>query len=246
MEADRWIFLRGLGREQGHWEEFPALFESQVDAQVTCLDLPGSGDRREETAPLTISATVDALRAVAPPGRKFLFAVSLGGMVATEWANRFPDEIKGIVLVNSSFKSLSPVTQRLAFKAWPWLLTTIATASPAARERRILERTAPSQASSAERVKARVDIFHARPMSRANLFRQLAAAVRFSSGSRAPAVPSMVLYSEQDALVDPRCSIAISRAWKSVVHAHPTAGHDLPLEDPQWCCRAVKDWLSHF
>jgi len=246
MAADQWIFLRGLGREQGHWEDFPKFFESHVpSSHVTCLDLPGSGERHAETSPTNIRATLEQMRAGAPAGPKFLFAISLGGMVTVEWAKRYPEEIRGIVLVNSSLKTFSGVTRRLSWRAWPWLFTTLATADAGAREKRILERTAPSVAITSERVRARVGLYDAHPMSRGNLARQLWAAARYQPSVKAPTVPILVLYSERDGLVDPRCSEVIARTWKTAVHAHPTAGHDLPLEDPEWCCRAVKEWLSH-
>lgn len=244
--AAEWIFLRGLGREQGHWEDFPKVFESHIaGARARCLDLPGSGERFAEKSPLTIRATLEKLRESAPPGPKYLFAISLGGMVAVEWAKRYPEEILGVVLVNSSLKTFSGIAKRLSWRAWPWLFTTLATADAGAREKRILERTAPSVSVTSERVRARVGLFHAHPMSRGNLARQLWAASRYQPTVKAPGVPILVLYSERDRLVDPRCSTRIAQVWKTAVHAHPTAGHDLPLEDPEWCCRAVNEWLSH-
>ena len=37
-----------------------------------------------------------------------------------------------------------------------------------------------------------------------------------------------------DRLVSPRCSQRLAAAWKVPLALHPSAGHDLPLDDPDW------------
>lgn len=245
MAAEPWVFLRGLGRERGHWENFPENFGGHLNCAVICLDLPGSGSQCLESSPLSIEETMEKLREAAPLGAKYLFAISLGGMVAVEWARRHPEEIKGLVLINSSLRTFSPLTQRLSLKAWPWLVSTSFTSDIRARERRILEFTAPSVTITPDQLSKRVELFERHPMRRKNFLRQLWAASRYHPPLEAPHVPILILYSEQDRLVDPRCSLKMAKSWKASIHPHPTAGHDLPLEDPDWCCRAVKDWLSN-
>ena len=42
--GQNWILLRGLARESAHWGDFIPLLQSTFpDAQLTLLDLPGTG-----------------------------------------------------------------------------------------------------------------------------------------------------------------------------------------------------------
>jgi predicted alpha/beta hydrolase family esterase len=57
-------------------------------------------------------------------------------------------------------------------------------------------------------------------------------------------VPLLVLASAADTLVDPRCSIRLAHAWDAELRTHPTAGHDLPLDDAEWVASEVGRWLA--
>jgi len=45
-------------------------------------------------------------------------------------------------------------------------------------------------------------------------------------------------------MVHPRCSQRLARAWGAQFALHPSAGHDLPLDDGDWVAREVKSWLA--
>ncbi|MDT4885930.1 hypothetical protein FQZ97_1222250 [compost metagenome] len=81
-----------------------------------------------------------------------------------------------------------------------------------------------------------------RPVSAANALRQLVAAARFSAAPAAPIPKVLLLASEHDHLVDSRCSRAIASAWHRPLVMHPSAGHDLPLDDPAWVADQVRRW----
>ena len=81
-------------------------------------------------------------------------------------------------------------------------------------------------------------------MRAANALRQLLAAARFRASTQAPACPVLLLGSEHDGLVNVQCTRAIARRWGSTVALHPDAGHDLPLDDPQWVINQVRQWLD--
>ena len=51
-----------------------------------------------------------------------VLAMSLGGMVATAWAQRYPAEVERLVLINTSMRPFSRAQQRLRRAAWPDLL----------------------------------------------------------------------------------------------------------------------------
>ena len=85
-------------------------------------------------------------------------------------------------------------------------------------------------------------IRHSAPPRRSDTLRQLAAAIRYRAPREAPQVPLLVLASAADRLVDPRCSRVLAERWGAAYREHPTAGHDLPLDDGEWIVRAISDW----
>ena len=90
-----WILLRGLGRETGHWHDFPEVLQKTFPGdEVLMLDLPGAGEFCDKNPPLSISGFVNFLREQLeenPPKYPiYLLAVSLGGMVALEWMRQYP------------------------------------------------------------------------------------------------------------------------------------------------------------
>jgi len=98
---------------------------------------------------------------------------------------------------------------------------------------------------SSESVLARwLQLHQDRPVTRSNALRQLLAAARFSAPPNRPTPPTLLLASEQDQLVSVVCSQTLARHWRSVLHLHPSAGHDLPLDDGMWVACQVRDWLQ--
>ncbi|MCA9678904.1 MAG: alpha/beta fold hydrolase, partial [Myxococcales bacterium] len=130
MASETWFLLRGLTREKAHWGDFaPALAAALPEADVHLLDLPGAGDRHAEAWTGGVADALAVLHAeaarLAPPTpgvRRFVFGVSLGGMVALEWAARYPDELTGVVVGNSSAGDLSPWWRRMQPGALPTIL----------------------------------------------------------------------------------------------------------------------------
>ena len=113
------MLLRGLGRSQGHWGDFVTRLRATWPAvEVETPDLPGCGARHEERAPADVAGTLAAVRAaVRPGGPVSVLGVSLGGMVALEWARRHPGELAGLVVINSSLGGLTPPWRRLRLSA---------------------------------------------------------------------------------------------------------------------------------
>lgn len=104
-----WILLRGLMRETRHWGEFPQVLATYLPtAEIVMLDLPGNGSLHLRRSPDYVHDMVEACRGqlqergIAPPYN--LLALSLGAMVACDWATRHPDEIEKAVLINTSLR----------------------------------------------------------------------------------------------------------------------------------------------
>ena len=247
-----WVLLRGLTRESRHWESLPqalcaALSGVDTGVDVVAPDLPGNGARHGETSPDTVVGMVDAWRGqlvrqgCSPPYR--LLAMSLGAMVACEWAHRFPAEIDGMVLINTSLRPFSPFYRRLRPANYARLLGLVADwHAPEGSERCILSLTSRRHADDTVLLARWADWRRQYPVTRANALRQLRAAATYRAPPSPPAVPTLLLSSAGDVLVDPRCSADIAAAWALLLRTHPDAGHDLPLDDPAWVVAQIAAW----
>jgi pimeloyl-ACP methyl ester carboxylesterase len=245
-----WLLLRGLMRETAHWGDFPARWRQAMPAaRVVTLDLPGNGEFHAMRSATDMAAAVAWCRAELArreiAGPVHVLAMSLGAMVATEWAYRAPQELAGCVLVNTSFRPFCPFYRRMRPRNYPRLLRLVlGAAGPAAWERAILDLTSSRAAELAHVLPGWIEVRHLRPVRAANALRQLWAAARYRARQVPPAVPLLLLASERDGLVDARCSRAVARCWGSPLRLHPWAGHDLPLDDADWVIGQVRDWLA--
>jgi pimeloyl-ACP methyl ester carboxylesterase len=250
--AMTWVLLRGLIREARHWETFPDAFRAQVgDEPVLTPDLPGNGGRFRDPSPTSVSQMVDILRedlrrsGHSPPYK--VLALSLGAMTVVDWMDRHPEELHCSVLMNTSAGRFSPFWKRLRPAIWPWIPVVLAMRDRVRREYRILRLTSNSLDESRRWQLARrwAEYQHEAPVSTANSLKQLYAASRFRAPARLPeSVPTLILNGEGDRLVHPDCSEALARAWRVALKRHRVAGHDLPLDAPDWVIGTSLDWVS--
>jgi pimeloyl-ACP methyl ester carboxylesterase len=232
----RWVLLRGLARESGHWGAFAQALARATGDQVLALDLPGNGTRFSERSPASVADLVEDCRhRLAPsPAVTVVVAMSLGAMVALDWGRRAPHELAGCILVNTSAGGASPFWRRLQPRTYPtiarslWPCTAIA-----AREAAVLRMTSNVQAHGGI-VGQWTALAQAHPVSAPNALRQLWAAARYRAPRQRPPVPLLLLASSADRLVHPSCSARLADRWQVPLHVHPWAGHDLPLDDPTW------------
>ena len=247
-----WVLLRGLSRASGHWGVFPEhllreLRALQPASRLLLLDLPGTGALRRQVSPTQVSAIVDACREQLQrhgvSGPVSLVGMSLGGAVLSEWASRYPNEVEAGVLINPSLRPFSELFRKpRPLNYLGLLLLSLSRFSARMREERVLSlttRLTPTQAI----IDRWVELQRQHPLGVRNTARQLLASMRYRASRTRPAAPMLLLCSKADGLVDWRCSQAISRAWGAPLRLHTKAGHDLPLDDPQWVARAVAEWL---
>ncbi|MBB5464506.1 pimeloyl-ACP methyl ester carboxylesterase [Paraburkholderia sp. Clong3] len=263
-----WILLRGLTRETRHWGSLPAALRetlgqisgdrlrdatpaatSTTGLRLLLLDLPGNGEYVRRRAPASVAGMVAFVRQAAletgVPGPYNVLAMSLGGMVATHWAQRHPGEIERLVLINTSMRPFSRMHERLRPSAWPGLLGVAAHWSDAAdAESGIHRLTCNNLHTLGADLAAWTAIRRSAPVSRANALRQLWAAACFSAAPAAPECALLILSSEADGLVNPVCSAKLAAAWGAPHRKHPWAGHDLPHDDPAWTAAQIRAWLT--
>lgn len=244
-----WVLIRGLGRQQGHWRIFPELLKNQIGGKIHFIDLPGFGQNTHLKAPLSIAECSNFLHSSLEKikndpdyiaGPCVLIAVSLGGMVAMDWVNRYPNDFQHFITINTSAGNLSPLFDRLRPEGFKTLLHLFLRGGNVRyREESILKLTTSLSEISDPLIHEWVEIDHRHPLTRGAFLRQLFAAATFKIPDNLPIHP-LILCSAKDRLVHPNCSIKLAEALKQPVAIHPTAGHDLPLDDPSWIIQQIK------
>ena len=244
-----WIFLRGLTRESGHWGSFLTAFEQAAPgSQVIALDLPGNGALHWQRSPMRVRDLMENCRAqldtqnVVPPYH--LLAMSLGAMVAVCWADAYPAEVAGSVLINTSMRPFSAFYQRLRPANYAILLKLVCFgATPQDWETAILRMT--TNHAPANVLPHWLALRRVHPVSRANALRQLVAAASFCAPPGKPSATLLLLASEADHLVSAACSKTLAQHWQCALRLHPSAGHDLPLDDALWVLEQIRPWLAN-
>jgi alpha-beta hydrolase superfamily lysophospholipase len=250
------LLLRGLAREKRHWRGFPQRLENALPGvQILTLDLPGAGTEHARPSPTTIAGITEDIRVRwlkaksepgAPPSHApwGIMAMSLGGMIGLDWLNRHPSDFAGAILCSTSAGGLSPPWQRMKLSVVPRVLGAFTQTDPVARERTILSFT------TSARTPAELDQVAAewarhpsdQPMSRQVVINQLRAGLTF----RAPlsvAPPVLFLAGERDQMMAADATRALAAALRAPVHVHPTAGHELALDAPDWLAEQMANWF---
>jgi pimeloyl-ACP methyl ester carboxylesterase len=246
--SECWVFLRGWSREARHWNDFPADFRAfNPQARVVAMDLPGNGELHGVRSPTRVAPMVDAVRASLRvrhvEGPYHLLGMSLGAMTCIDWAVRHPEEVRAGVLINTSVRPFSAFLERLRPANYRTLLElALLERDPRRREAAILRLT--SAAGDEAVVERWARLAGERPVTRLNVLRQLVAAARYRAPERPPDVPLLILAGAADRLVDPGCSRRLARQWSAAIAIHPTAGHDLALDDGPWVAAQVRRWLT--
>ncbi|TRZ66480.1 MAG: alpha/beta hydrolase [Rhodocyclaceae bacterium] len=244
-----WVFLRGLTRESRHWGAFVDTFEAEVTgAAVVAIDLPGNGSMNYLPSPTRVEDLAEwcrrELSARGIRGPYYLLGMSLGAMVATEWAHSFSNEVRGCVLINGSLRPFSPFYQRLRPANYLEIFKLALLGGSAGESESMILRMTTRRRDTVLLLPAWIAWRRERPVTRLNALRQLLAASRYRAPANAPAAPTLVLASTADALVDVKCSREIASRWMTHYAEHPEAGHDLTLDDGAWVARQVCIWLT--
>lgn len=233
MTHPSWILLRGLARECRYWGYFPKQLATRLNAQVQCPELYGNGIYHQQKSATFIADMVDQLRREVTIRRPvYLLGLSMGGMIAIEWAARYPREVAGLALVNSS-STLNPFWLRLRPKAQLGVGLALLM-SRAQRERLIYRLTCNYRHDSDTLLPGWIHYANQYPTAHSNFVRQLVAAARYRVPASNLPVNPLVLCGLQDHLVNPLCSQTLAQHLRVSLHQHPRAGHDLLHDDPDW------------
>lgn len=238
--------MRGLAREAAHWGAFSELLKEQSFCQsVSFLELPGTGKFHKLTSPRSIDETAEFLLTQLPKDKKgVLLAISLGGMVAVELARKCPQYFEKLVIINSSFSNLSPFYHRLQLKTFKSFFKMARSQNLQQREFECLKMVSHSSEKWPALSQEFAQVARDRPVRVTNFLNQLYAASRYKIPQEPLATPLIIFNSRGDEMVDYRCSEALARHWKCPIHTHLTAGHDIPIDDPDWLIEKLEESLK--
>jgi pimeloyl-ACP methyl ester carboxylesterase len=240
--------IRGLSRESGHWGEFLTFLQKEMPrAELRLLDLPGSGVHNKKRSPLSVSKIVDFLRKennLNTNDLNIVVASSLGGMVAMEWVSKYPDDFDGIVTMNSSFNEICSNSERVKSTIRPELFKAMFYTRLRNREKAILKINSNKIDHGNKVLNRWIDIQKKRRMTRWNIVSQAFAGIRYTPKQVALHIPLLMLGSKMDKMVCMECIEKSHKVFGGQLVWHETAGHCIPLDEPEWVTQEIHKWLQ--
>ncbi len=238
------LFLHGLGSNAASWG-----YQLQALAQAGCrplaVDLPGFGrtpyDGRGWTFP-RMASLLEAWMQTQQLSRVHLVGLSLGGVLAQQFALDFPQRVDKLVLMNT-FAVLRPDS----LNGWLYFLARFLTVTFIGLEKQaelVAGRIFPDPAQR-EQYEALVDtISSADPRAYRAAMRALG---WYDARRRLPQLtaPTLVMTGAEDTTVSParqRELAALIPAARQVLI--PEAGHGMIVEAPEVCNRHLLDFLE--
>lgn len=246
MTTKNWVWIRGLARHSLHWYDFESHFRKKFpNDAVEMMDVRGNGTEVHVPSFLTMAENVRDLRArshLAHQGPVHLLTLSLGSMIGIEWAKLFPKEIASLTCINTSDARSAPVYERLRPRNLKTILHSAFIETDAYQTEMNNLNMIAQNLKNKEEVAAEFAKYP--PTSLLNLGRQLVAASQFRAPSHKLEVPVLILGSRGDIFVNPKCTEKMAEAMQVPVVWHPSAGHDLPLEEPEWVVEQLFEFLK--
>jgi pimeloyl-ACP methyl ester carboxylesterase len=204
------------------------------------------GTEHQRRSPASLGAIVEDVRrrwlAHRGEGSWSILGVSMGGMAAMAWCERWPNELARVVLVNTSAANLGRPFERFSFAALPRVARALASSDAEVRERVVLELCSRVPHLREQHLARFLEPARRMPVRRHTFVAQLVAAARYRA-PRSLAVPALILASTRDELVSVECSRRLAARLGAGCLEHPWAGHDLLLDDPAWALARIEEWV---
>jgi pimeloyl-ACP methyl ester carboxylesterase len=242
------ILLRGLVRESRHWGDFPQKLQKKLpDYKIHTPEIQGVGKYHDIISPNTLADMIDFMREQV---KEFLghdtiiIAISLGGMITKQWNEKYPDDFGKMILINTSFKGVNSLFHRLKPNAILSFLDIFLTSNTAMRERKILELVSnePEKIESAHQ--NWIKIQEEAPVQKKSFVNQIKAALSFNPSDQKPKIPLLLIASRADRLCDYNCTLKLHQQWGGSLKLHQSAGHDIPLDAPDWLIDKILEFLE--
>ncbi len=241
------VLIRGLGSNADHW--YPQIPAFAASFRVISYDNRGIGRSDKPDAPFTIATMAEDLAGIMDAlhiPKAHIMGLSMGGMVAQEFAVRFPHKVHGLVLACTHCggeKAVPPSDEIMAIFS-----EFVDTASPeAAREAGkclFAEETfnkAPELVLEYQRISARFP-------PDAKLLRGQSAAVKgHDTWERLHQIqaPTLVITGAEDALIVPENSrILAEKIPDAQLRIIPEGGHQFLVEQADAANKAILEFLK--
>lgn len=250
------LLIRGLSRQQAHWGEFPDILrhyfkDNSQDVRIVFEDLPGFGQRNSEQSPASIEKIAELLsprleQYVTEAGKKIhIVGISMGGMVALELAKRFPQYCESLVMINSSVKPVSRFYQRLQPMAYPSIIKAWFHPFMRQSEAEILKISSEIYSRDNALLNHWLGLRKKYQPSRKAAFQQIIAALKYQAAKQKPLEHVCLIASKKDRIASYRCTLNLAAYWHVGFYLHPSAGHDLALDDPEWLTETLCNWYMN-
>ena len=244
------FLLRGLVREKEHWGEFKKLIHLYFpEANIITPEIQGVGEFVDQISPNNFRDMVQFMRQKNQEyfhsnSNNIIIAMSLGGMMIKQWLEMYPQDFKKVILINTSFKGINPISKRLRILTLLNFIKIFISRNINNRERSIIKIVSNLNKDNEEIIKSWVAIQKKRPVSKKSFINQIKAALNFKTNKNWPKeIPLLILASKKDKLCHYSCSEKLSKLWQGEFHLHSSAGHDLPLDDGEWLLKKIKNWI---
>lgn len=250
----KFVYIRGLVREKRHWDRFvPFMKKHFPHDDHFSVDIKGVGERFKDRSSSTISGMAEDIKEQLEKkygenlsGDLNLISVSMGGMIAIQFAYQFPDLVNSLVLMNTSIKGVNSLNLRLKPQGMVNFFKVLLTFDTEKREGVILNMVSNNAVTREEIKPTWVKIQRENPVSKFNSFLQTFAAFRFSyPGVKISPEKILFLAGKGDTLCDYRCSEQLNKLFKgSTLSVHETAGHNIIDDDSEWVSQEIHKFLN--
>ncbi|ARN74228.1 malonyl-ACP O-methyltransferase BioC [Oceanicoccus sagamiensis] len=235
------VLLHGWGTSSLIWQEWLPNLDQHFN--VVQVDLPGYGATTVDRYVDTDSVITELMAEL--PDKAIFLGYSLGGMIATTIASRFPERVTALITLASNL-------QFVADKQWPYAMdkkifddfySLVANNTAMAKKR-----FSALQAHGSEQEKTLVKNLRAKKESITE--QTLENSLEFLSTINNTAlidsitVPAIYLFGENDQLVPITAANALKEKLGDTVHIIPGACHALFLDKPEYCWNIIKHWLD--
>jgi pimeloyl-ACP methyl ester carboxylesterase len=242
-----WILLRGLSRQAEHWGSFPQSLRTASNDMVIALDLPGFGKESHVSFSFSLQKNIDFLRSKCMPllntKKSSIIGLSFGGMLALEWLKLYPEDFSMGVIINSSASDICRVSERISKMGIYTIVRYLFSNTRKDKERQILNLTSNVHALNEMILQSWIQLEDQYPIKRLAVLKQLLVSGFFKAPSDL-GVPLLFLGALNDRLVQSNCTLKLAEFYKSEVFLHPTAGHDLPLDAPEWVIQQILEFRN--
>lgn len=219
------LLLHGWGLNRAIWGSVPR------PSGLKCPDLPGHGQDRRSPAP-TLESWLDAVLETAP-ARSVWLGWSFGGLLALAAARRFPDRVRGLILVATTPRFLAaPGWEGLDRDIWDRFATALVTDYAATLQRFLMLQAGVSERATVRALRQAL-LWQGAPQAPAL---QSALTVMAASDLRATlrpwTVPTLLLQGTRDRIVPPAAMEWLQPALQAHAVWLPGAGHAPFLSQP--------------